>query len=192
MVGASLACALSGQGLRIAMIEALQPEMRSEAGYDDRAIALAYGTRQIFSGLQLWDRLASRGDPHPPDPCVGPRAFRHGAHGSRRRRAAGDWLCRAGTGDRPGAGEAVSRTEGVDSWCPATVTAVHRTAAGVELDISCEGFLMSVDTRLIVAADGADSLMREQFGIGHIEQRLWPDGHRDQYHAAIATQQYCL
>ena len=63
MVGASLACALSGQGLRIALVEALEQETRSEAGYDDRAIALAYGTRRIFNGLQLWDALAAAATP---------------------------------------------------------------------------------------------------------------------------------
>ena len=63
MVGASLACALSGQKLRIAMVEAVQPEIRGEAGYDDRAIALAYGTKRIFTGLQLWDQLAPAATP---------------------------------------------------------------------------------------------------------------------------------
>ena len=41
MVGATLARALRGQGLRIAMVEAVQADTRAEPGYDDRAIALA-------------------------------------------------------------------------------------------------------------------------------------------------------
>ena len=170
MVGASLACALSGRGLRIAMIEALQPAVRSEAGYDDRAIALAYGTRKIFSGLQLWDRLSPEATPihqiHVSD---------RGHFGMARMDRVEEGLPAIGYVVPARVigqvlGEAVSRTEGVDSWCPATVTAVHRTADGVQLDLGCEGVPVSVDTRLIVAADGADSLMREQFGIGHIER----------------------
>ena len=34
MVGASLACALSGHGLRIAVVEAVRPGERDEPGYD--------------------------------------------------------------------------------------------------------------------------------------------------------------
>ncbi|MGD8875613.1 MAG: FAD-dependent monooxygenase, partial [Gammaproteobacteria bacterium] len=63
MVGASLACALSGQGLRIAVIEGVAPATRAEPGYDDRAIALAYGTRRILDGLGLWQQLAEDATP---------------------------------------------------------------------------------------------------------------------------------
>jgi 2-octaprenyl-6-methoxyphenol hydroxylase len=170
MVGASLACALSGRGLRIAIIEALQPAVRSEAGYDDRAIALAYGTKRIFSGLQLWDRLAPEATPI------------HRIHVSDRGHFGMARMDRAEEG-LPAIGyvvparvigrvldETVARIEGVDRWCPAMVTSVHREAGGVQLELSCDGVSVSLDTRLVVAADGADSIMREQFGIRHIER----------------------
>ncbi len=139
--------------------------MRSEAGYDDRAIALAYGTRKIFSGLQLWDRLSPEATPihqiHVSD---------RGHFGMARMDRVEEGLPAIGYVVPARVigqvlGEAVSRTEGVDIWCPATVTAVHRTADGVQLDLSCEG-QCHLEYRLIVAADGADSLMREQFGMG--------------------------
>ena len=41
MVGASLAIALSGRGLRLAIVEAYQPGADSQPSYDDRGIALA-------------------------------------------------------------------------------------------------------------------------------------------------------
>jgi len=63
MVGASLACALSGQGLRIALVEPVRNEQRAEPGYDDRAIALAWGTSRIFAGLGLWDALSAHATP---------------------------------------------------------------------------------------------------------------------------------
>ena len=170
MVGASLACALSGRGLRIAMVEAVQSTVRSEAGYDDRAIALAYGTKKIFTGLQLWDQLAPEATPihriHVSD---------RGHFGMARMDRAEEGLPAIGYVVPARVigqvlGEAVARTEAVDSWCPATVTAVHRTDDAVQLDLSCDGDAVSLAARLIVAADGADSLMREQFGIGHIER----------------------
>ena len=63
MVGASLAIALAGRGLRMALIEAYQPDAESQPSYDDRAIALAYGTRRIFEALDVWPRLAEATTP---------------------------------------------------------------------------------------------------------------------------------
>ena len=179
MVGASLACALSGQNLRIAMVEAVQPEIRGEAGYDDRAIALAYGTKRIFTGLQLWDQLAPAATPI------------HRIHVSDRGHFGMARMDRSEEG-LPAIGyvvpardigrvlsEAVAATAGVDSWCPATVTAVHRTEDSVQLELDCDGTPEILGARLVVAADGADSLLREQFGIGHIE--------RDYAQTAIVT-----
>ena len=170
MVGASLVCALSGRGLRIATVEAVQPVVRSEAGYDDRAIALAYGTKRIFSGLGLWEQLAPEATPI------------HSIHVSDRGHFGMARMDRADEG-LPAIGyvvparaigqvldAALARIDDVDNWCPATVTAVQRTDDGVELALAGDGIPASVSTRLVVAADGADSLIREQFGIGHIER----------------------
>jgi 2-octaprenyl-6-methoxyphenol hydroxylase len=168
MVGASLACALSGQGLRLALIEAIEPETRTGAGYDDRAIALAYGTRRIFGGLQLWDSLASAATPI------------HQIHVSDRGHFGMVHMDRADEG-LPAIGyvvparaidqvlaDAIKGIEGLDIFCPATVTEVKRTAAAVEVDMSHEGLMTTLSGRLIVAADGADSPLRGQFGIGSV------------------------
>lgn len=168
MVGASLACALSGRKLRIALVEAVETETRSEAGYDDRAIALAYGTRRIFDGLQLWEALAAAATPI------------HQIHVSDRGHFGMVRMDRAEEG-LPALGyvvparvigrvldEAVSGIEGLDSFCPATVSAVKRTPGGVEVDVSHEGTAITLGARLVVAADGADSPVREQFGIGSV------------------------
>ena len=63
MVGASLAYALSKQSLRIAIIEAVPYQAAAhkkgkQPSYDDRAIALSFGSRRIFDGLGLWQSLA--------------------------------------------------------------------------------------------------------------------------------------
>ncbi len=59
MVGASLACALGNQDLRIAVIEAQNAKLDTPASYDDRAIALSYGSAQIFRTLGCWQELES-------------------------------------------------------------------------------------------------------------------------------------
>ena len=58
MVGASLACALSKLPLRIAIIEAVPYQDNKQPSYDDRAIALSFGSRRIFDGLGLWPDIA--------------------------------------------------------------------------------------------------------------------------------------
>ncbi|WP_455207164.1 2-octaprenyl-6-methoxyphenyl hydroxylase [Kaarinaea lacus] len=60
MVGASLACALGNQPLKVAMIEAFKQKLDTPPSYDDRAIALSYGTSQIFRALGLWPQLAAK------------------------------------------------------------------------------------------------------------------------------------
>ena len=57
MVGASLACALGNQPLRVGVIEAVPFQSASQPSYDDRSIALAYGARKIFEGMGLWQQV---------------------------------------------------------------------------------------------------------------------------------------
>lgn len=57
MVGASLAHALNGHGLRIAVIEAVQADTELQPSYDDRAIALSYGSKRILEALDVWQQL---------------------------------------------------------------------------------------------------------------------------------------
>ncbi len=63
LVGASLAIALSGRGLRMALVEAAVPSADTQPNYDDRALALAYGSRRIFEGLGLWSAIAPQAGP---------------------------------------------------------------------------------------------------------------------------------
>ena len=61
MVGASLACALGGTGLRIAVIEAVPLTASVQPSYDERTIALAFGSRRIFEGIGVWGEVARLG-----------------------------------------------------------------------------------------------------------------------------------
>ena len=63
MVGACLAHALARDGLRAAVVEPFPLDSASQPSYDDRAIALAYGTRCILEGLGVWDGLGPAAEP---------------------------------------------------------------------------------------------------------------------------------
>ena len=168
LVGSCLACALSGHGLRLAMIEAVRDETRGEPGYDDRAIALAYGTKRILGGLGLWDQLATAATPirriHVSDRGhFGMVRMDRGEEGLPAlgyvvpARVLGQVL-----------GDAVRSLEDVERYCPAHVSAVVAHAAAAQLDVVQDDKTTRLSASLVVAADGADSRIREQFGIESI------------------------
>ncbi len=166
MVGASLACALSGQGLRIALVEAVGAELRSEPGYDDRAIALAWGTRRIFTGLGLWDALSSVATPiysiH-----VSDRGYPGKVHMDRESEglpAIGYVVPAREIGRVLTA--AVAGRDDIDVLCPATVAGFRREAGQVQARVVQADTELSLTAAVLVAADGADSVLREQAGIG--------------------------
>jgi 2-octaprenyl-6-methoxyphenol hydroxylase len=179
MVGASLACALSGQGMRIAVIEDVAPTTRAEPGYDDRAIALAYGTSRILDGLGLWR------------PLLGDATPIHQIHVSDRGHFGAARMDRADEG-LPAIGYVVpARSIGqvletalagatdVERFCPAQVTGVERSAADVRVQVRQDRAHFTLHGRLLVAADGADSFVRKHFGITSLE--------RDYGQSAIVT-----
>ena len=60
LVGASLACALEGSGLSVAIIEAFPLKASSQPCYDDRTVALSYGSRIIFESMGLWPLMVDQ------------------------------------------------------------------------------------------------------------------------------------
>ena len=63
MVGASLAVALSRLPLNISLVEAAPADVIHQAGYDDRAIALSYGSSQILQGMGIWPEVVTEANP---------------------------------------------------------------------------------------------------------------------------------
>jgi 2-octaprenyl-6-methoxyphenol hydroxylase len=165
MVGASLVRALAGQGLRIAVVEAVQFETRTEPGYDDRAIALASGTQRIFSGMRLWDRL------EPEATAI------HQIHVSDRGHFGFTRMDRAEEG-LPALGyvvparvlgqvlgDALRAIEAVDFYCPARLSNLYIEADTVTAEIQQDDAKLVLTAQLVVAADGTGSVVRERLGI---------------------------
>jgi 2-octaprenyl-6-methoxyphenol hydroxylase len=57
MIGASLACALSGTSLRICVIEAVPFSSDNQPSYDDRGISLAPSSQRILESLSIWKSI---------------------------------------------------------------------------------------------------------------------------------------
>src|SRR5438105_15154618 len=59
MVGASLAVALAGSGISMMLVEGTAPGSAAQPSFDDRTTALGNASRRIFQGLGVWEHLAS-------------------------------------------------------------------------------------------------------------------------------------
>lgn len=174
MVGASLACALGNLSLRVGVIEAISPAMPSQPSYDDRTVALAYGSKRIFEGIGVWNRI-DRESAAPIEQI----------HISDRNRFGFTRLNAADLG-APALGyvlenrvlgvalyAAMSALKNVELFCPASMRALRIERDCAYVDVFCEDRLRQISAKLIVAADGADSAVRDSVGIpaAHSEYR---------------------
>jgi 2-octaprenyl-6-methoxyphenol hydroxylase len=165
MVGASLALALAGRGLRIALIEAHRTGEDGSASYDDRAIALAYGSRRIFEAIGVWPRLETLVEPihqiHVSD---------RGHFGATRLRASEEGVPALGyviTGRALGRVllDQVSEGASVDLYAPARVIRFDDRSGSVAVELESNGVMTSLACRLLVAADGGNSMIRGQLEV---------------------------
>lgn len=173
LVGASLACALAGAGLqpplRIGVIEAAPFGSRSQASFDDRAIALAAGSRRIFEGMGLWADIAPAATPieriHVSD---------RGRFGFTRldRREEGVPALGYVALSRELGQVLAARVQQFDSLeliTPAEVSAIDNAGTMVRVRLRHEDAAAEVTADLVVAADGARSRVRESLGIAATE-----------------------
>ncbi|HEY2395657.1 MAG TPA: 2-octaprenyl-6-methoxyphenyl hydroxylase [Rudaea sp.] len=63
LVGSSLAIALDGAGLRVALVEAVPQRVDLQPSYDERNLALARATVNALEALGVWSHVASRAMP---------------------------------------------------------------------------------------------------------------------------------
>jgi 2-octaprenyl-6-methoxyphenol hydroxylase len=169
IVGLTLACALKQSGLRIVLIES-RPR---EAGLSQRrAYALTLMTGRIYSGLGLWERILPQ--------ITTFKQIR-----------LADALCPAvvnllpqdlGTKELGYVGEhhvlvqtlldALADAD-LDWLCPAELLQADYEADRVTLTISIADQQQTIQTRLLVAADGSRSPIRQQAGIGTKGWQYW-------------------
>ena len=166
LVGASLALALSGSPRRVLLIEGVAPDSSAQPSFDERTTALGNATRRIFQGLGVWDALAGE--------AAAIRTIHvseAGRFGSARLRAAEQGIDAFGyVIPNRVIGRALwrglERAGGVTLRVPAKVAAAEIAADGAALAlIGADGTQERVSARLLVAADGANSIVRAAAGI---------------------------
>lgn len=172
MVGASLAVALAPLGLRVAMVEAFAfNPSTAQPAYDDRSVALSYGSSLIYQDLGLWSGLQNAAEPissiHVSD---------QGFFGASRLHAAKEKVPALGyVIENRVLGNVLYDTlqqSEVEVIAPARVTQITQQADdhAASLLIDNNGTEQELRCHLLVIADGADSPLRKQLGISTRER----------------------
>jgi 2-octaprenyl-6-methoxyphenol hydroxylase len=170
IAGLTLACALKDSGLRIALIEA---KPRTAGLQQQRAYHLSLMTERIFTGLGIWQHIL----PHI-------TTFRQISLADADYPAVVNLRPEdLGTQNLGYVGEhrvlvqalldALESSESVTWICPAEVVGVEYGAEAAVVTIAINGEQRQIRTKLMVAADGARSPLRQQAGIKTHGWQYW-------------------
>ena len=169
LVGASLACALADSALRIAIIEAFpfsNNDTEYHPAFDARSVALSYVSKQIFAGIGLWSPINK----------LGIAAIKK-IHVSDRGHAG---ITRLNSEDEKVEAlgyvvetrvigkalfDALNKHSNISLIAPATLSAFELSEKQATIKIDQEGETRSLTTKLLVAADGGDSIVRRMSGV---------------------------
>jgi 2-octaprenyl-6-methoxyphenol hydroxylase len=165
MVGASLGVALAPLGIRVAIIEAVPHDSAAQPSFDERTTALSNGSRRILESLGIWPKVAAAATAirkiHVSD---------QGRFGFARIEAAEQGLEALGyVVPNRALGKALwSQLQGYPDLrviCPAQVTGVTAEVDQVVLQVDTAEGSTSIAAKLVVAADGINSVVRTALGV---------------------------
>jgi 2-octaprenyl-6-methoxyphenol hydroxylase len=165
LVGCSLAVALSRQQRRIVLIEAV-PTRAAAAAWDERCIALNAASRRILEAIGIWDALEGSAEP-----ILSTHISERGRFGAARFTAEQAGLPALGYNTplrtiNEGLWQR-ARAAGVDVRCPSRLAGMDTLADRVVLRLQSDPDTppTSLSARLVVAADGARSAVRDALGL---------------------------
>ncbi len=173
MIGASLACALAPLSLKIGIIERYPLRSSSQASFDDRSTALAYGTRKIFQSMGIWPLLEPVAMP-----ITGIHISDRGHFGATRlnsQQCGVEALGYVIENRELGAvlQSTLEQNQQLELICPADVEEVNINEHYAEVSVNENGQTRHLTAALIVAADGSQSLIRQQLGM---PSKIWTYG----------------
>ena len=166
MIGTSLALALAPLGLRVAVVEAVARQEMAQPSFDDRSTALSRSTQRMFEAMGLWPEIVAASTPiagiHVSD--QGRFGFSHIDAEEQGVEALGYVVINRVLGNV--LQTALEKEGRVDVMCPARVAAVDLSPDAATVEIALENDeTRTLACKLLVAADGANSVVREMLGI---------------------------
>jgi 2-polyprenyl-6-methoxyphenol hydroxylase-like FAD-dependent oxidoreductase len=164
MIGSSLAVALEPLGFRVAVVEPVARAEREQPSFDERSTALSRSSQRTFEAMGLWPRIAACATPihsiHVSE--KGRFGFSHIDRQEQRVEALGYVVINRVLGEV--LGDVMSKQEGLSLVCPARIAAIERNDDGVIAVVESAAGEQRLHCRLLVAADGAGSAVRETTG----------------------------
>lgn len=165
LAGASLAVALAPLGYAIKVIEAVPFKASEQPSYDDRTLALSHSSCRILAGIGIWNSIEADAtairkifvsesdrpgrvmlDPQE----MGLEEFGHVVEARRFGAAVIDLI---------------QQTENIELISPASVHGFESGTDSAILNIDTDSGSINVNARLVVAADGANSFIRNHLQI---------------------------
>jgi len=165
LAGASLAAALHDLPFSIALIEAFAPDSQAQPSFDERTTALGNASRRVFQALGVWPQL---------EPEAAPITAIHvsdaGRYGFARLEA--QQLGQEALGyvvPNRVLGRALwtrlAALPHITAFMPARLASLQMEESGARLQVEQQGVTRELRARLVVAADGANSLVRTAAGL---------------------------
>jgi len=166
MIGSSLALALEPLGLRVAIVEPVARTSMSQPSFDDRSTALSRSTQRMFEAMGLWREIVAAATPissiHVSD--KGRFGFSHIDAEEQGVEALGYVVINRVLGGV--LQSALEKVAALEVLCPARIVAANSGSGAVSVAIEDgDGKRGDISCNLLVAADGANSTVREMLGI---------------------------
>lgn len=165
LAGASLAVALAPLGFDIKVIEAVAHRAAEQPSYDDRTLALSHSSCRILSGIGLWDKLEA--DVTPIRKIYITELARPGRVVLDSAELGLTEFGNVVEARRFGAAvvKQLKKTDNIELISPASVTDIVIGGSITSLHLETAGANKVLEARLVVAADGANSFIREHLQI---------------------------
>jgi 2-octaprenyl-6-methoxyphenol hydroxylase len=165
LVGASLAVALAEAPLSAVLVEAAAPPAGAPA-WDERCIALNDASRRLFEAWGVWPAMQAAAAP-----ILATHISEQGRFGTARFGAADAGLQALGYNVplRAIGAALAERMRGLprlQTLLPGRLSALDCAATAARLRVQCGDAELTLEARLVAAADGADSSVRRLLGIG--------------------------
>lgn len=165
MVGACLALALSPLRLKVAVVEAVPRGAVQQPSFDDRSTALSRSSQRMFEAMGLWPAIAAASTPiariHVSD--KGRFGFSHIDAKEQGIEALGHVVINRVLGEV--LQDALGHSDGLHIVCPGRIVSVAQDDQRAEVAVETGGCALRLRCRLLVAADGANSEVRDMLGI---------------------------
>ena len=169
MVGATLALALAQGGLKVIVVDPVPPAAATDAKFDGRVSALSYSSQRMFEALGVWPRLEKDAQPIldilVTDAPLGRAPSPFSLHFDSEEIGRPMGAIAENRHIRRSLFEVLDADKNITLVAPAAMTGLEEEGGKIVASLS-NGETISAS--LAVAADGRESPMRDEMGIGVI------------------------